>query len=303
MAAFETSTSQYPCPTDEELAAFLDGTLTKAERESVTSHLADCESCYEIFAGAVHFRQDGVVPFPSKKKRWWIPAAAAAVLAVGVGLAGYQAFVAPPEIAVKNLVAQLPPTAAQEAYHYATYRGGSSKGSLISDRPSFMVGLLLVDAGLNLRQEGTKAPELLEEIGRKLEQVAFAQEETKAAARGAALLRSGGSAARRKVAAALLSREAGLEKALDSSFGFGKWSEAGRLAAVTRTPAFFKDRQNRRFLEGLLKDPKSIDEDVREPLAAIKATWDRGDLHADDYKKLAGNFTEIIHHYDTPSAE
>jgi predicted anti-sigma-YlaC factor YlaD len=120
MSVTEIPTAQGHCPTDEELAAFLDGMLSESERARVVAHLADCESCYEIFAGVVHFQQDSasleqegtVVPFPSKKDgegarsgRWWIPAAAAAVLAVGVGFAGYQAFVAPPEIAVKNLMA------------------------------------------------------------------------------------------------------------------------------------------------------------------------------------------------------
>src|SRR3954452_4585329 len=104
MAAFETSTAQSSCPSDEELAAFLDGVLSASDRVRITAHLADCESCYEIFAGAVHFQQDvpaleqkgRVVTFPSKdggggiRKRWWIPAAAAAVLAVGLSFAGYR---------------------------------------------------------------------------------------------------------------------------------------------------------------------------------------------------------------------
>jgi hypothetical protein len=41
-----------PCPTDEEIAAFLDGGLAAGERARITAHLAGCESCFEVFAGA-----------------------------------------------------------------------------------------------------------------------------------------------------------------------------------------------------------------------------------------------------------
>src|SRR5919106_3086411 len=105
MAAPETPTALGPCPTDEDLAAFLDGTLSKADRERVIAHLANCETCYEIFVGSVHFLQDNppaeavgeVLPFVSKKEgggggiRRWLPAVAAAVLVAALGFGGYRA--------------------------------------------------------------------------------------------------------------------------------------------------------------------------------------------------------------------
>lgn len=40
------------CPTDEQLAAFLDGGLGGPERQQVLTHLADCECCRPLLAAA-----------------------------------------------------------------------------------------------------------------------------------------------------------------------------------------------------------------------------------------------------------
>jgi hypothetical protein len=42
----------------EDIAAMRDGKLTAEERERVAGHLGTCESCYETFAGVVHFLDD-----------------------------------------------------------------------------------------------------------------------------------------------------------------------------------------------------------------------------------------------------
>jgi tetratricopeptide (TPR) repeat protein len=41
-----------PCPEPEKLACFVDGRLTAAEAAEVEAHLAGCEDCYFVFAGA-----------------------------------------------------------------------------------------------------------------------------------------------------------------------------------------------------------------------------------------------------------
>jgi hypothetical protein len=40
------------CPTEEEIAAFFDCMAATGERRRIVAHLARCESCYEVFAGA-----------------------------------------------------------------------------------------------------------------------------------------------------------------------------------------------------------------------------------------------------------
>jgi len=114
MAAPETPIAPGPCPTDEEIAAFLDGTLTAKERAQVVAHLATCKSCYEIFAGAAEFALEAgetaappdpgtVIPFPggrrpavSRPRLWWLGAAAAAVVALGIGIPVYRSLSTPP---------------------------------------------------------------------------------------------------------------------------------------------------------------------------------------------------------------
>ena len=78
-----------PCPSAEMLAAYGDGKLTPAERREVEKHIAACEDCFELFAGAAAYRleqaADGAaVPHPSsgrmRLRRWYAAAAAAAIV-------------------------------------------------------------------------------------------------------------------------------------------------------------------------------------------------------------------------------
>jgi putative zinc finger protein len=46
------------CPDLEDVAAFLDGTLPAERRAAMIEHLASCESCYELFAGAARFQAE-----------------------------------------------------------------------------------------------------------------------------------------------------------------------------------------------------------------------------------------------------
>jgi hypothetical protein len=45
---------QRPCAAAEEIAAFIGGMVAAGERRRLVAHLAGCESCYAIFAGAAH---------------------------------------------------------------------------------------------------------------------------------------------------------------------------------------------------------------------------------------------------------
>jgi hypothetical protein len=67
----EMTRSSGPCPTDEELAAYIDGGLGPAESERVTEHLASCEDCYDLYMETARFLVD-----PSGMPRAAMPVAA-----------------------------------------------------------------------------------------------------------------------------------------------------------------------------------------------------------------------------------
>ncbi|MCL5116047.1 MAG: zf-HC2 domain-containing protein [Firmicutes bacterium] len=95
------------CPGEGEWMAFYDGEGRPAEREMLGAHLRNCESCQDVFeeiGSLVMFGDEAldlVHPVSRKNQRtnrWWIPAAAAAMVILGVGAsfqsAGHQALAA-----------------------------------------------------------------------------------------------------------------------------------------------------------------------------------------------------------------
>jgi len=319
----ESPSARGACPTDEELAAFLDGMLPAEERARITAHLADCESCYEIFAGAVHFQQDEqdsggtkeqvgtkegrIVPFPVKQESnarrwnpWWIGSAAAAVLVLGLGFAVYKELNVEPDLRLASLAGRLPPVAANEYYPYRTKRGGGEdQVDFASERAAqFMVGVLLLDDSHDRHKTGTINPDRLRMAAQKLGNLTTFSDPSKNILAVAQDLESGEP---RKRAAERLSRlEAEVDNDLSYSllYRFGKWTEAGRLATVAKRSDFFARRENLRFFANLMKEPAvQQDEDIAEPLAKIKTILDRG-ARDEDSSVLAAQLKELIQHYD-----
>jgi hypothetical protein len=98
----------------------------------------------------------------------------------------------------------------------------------------------------------------------------------------------------------------------DSSLDLGQWVEAGRLAAIAKNSAFFKERENRSFLRRTLFREKyglglreklglinmKLDPETRESLQQIAAVIAKDDLGASDYVELKRRFEQILEiHY------
>ncbi len=85
------------CPNSETLAAFIDGHLQGEEREAVVAHLADCDGCREVFAGATEFREElgspATVAILPRRARHWVRTVAASVLLAAVAGIVYTQFV------------------------------------------------------------------------------------------------------------------------------------------------------------------------------------------------------------------
>src|SRR5687767_9374838 len=151
------------CPPLEDIAAFLDGKLSEGERARIVAHLADCESCYAVFAGAARFQLEEeeeeefqepaaaaaatVVPFLGKKRiaRWALPLAALLVL----GLATVPLYLQAsrmPEIVSAELV---DPGWRGQPWSEGDTRGDRDLGEAY-DAYDFLVGVYLVDLHLTL---------------------------------------------------------------------------------------------------------------------------------------------------------
>lgn len=299
------------CPPLEDIAAFIDGMLSPEERERVTAHLARCASCYEVFAGAVEFQEDefqeedppatgtegrgvSIVPLAEKtkseaakmapppqarRKSLWLPLAASVVLTAGVGFFAWQAL-RPPEITVDSVAATFKKRPAVAGYAGAAMRGGEEPSHTF-ERPDFMAGVYLLD----LRLFGTTA---LDDLKEKLSKVYGWQDPGP----------DNGQPDLGK-----LEREVEDTLKGSSAFSFGLWAEGGRLAAATRSPGFFEDRNNRRFLSRLLKErplpvPAELEESILGYLTRIESLWEKDDLSKQDFQALATQFGRIINTID-----
>lgn len=302
------------CPPLEDIAAFIDGMLSPAERERMTAHLARCESCYEVFAGVVEFQEEssaedttgrGVLPFPlvepaapdpapavplARRKTRWFPLAASIVLTAGVGFFAWQAS-RPPEITLAGVVDTVEDrsAAAERLYVGNVYRNAPPPSP--SDAAEFMTGVYLLD----LRLSGTseKSPEILKRLAGELKDSSMTQDLVERYWDESLDFREPEEAGRQ-----ILENE--IQERLHEipSFSFGLWAEAGRLAAATNSPEFFEDRDNRRFLSQIQKElpvPDDLHEQVLGDLQTIESHWGK-DLSA--LQTSFGRIIEAIDGYD-----
>src|SRR5436305_5789374 len=160
LAPIETRPPQGSCPSAEDLACYVDGTLSPEEAARVTKHLASCESCFEVYSEVLQFQLeseqvqgDNVVPFPREKWRppvpWW--SSIAALLLVGLGFGTYSYFLASPRPLVTDQVTASiqgnPPL-----WLGATMRGEGEEGQNARvDEASFRMGVQVVNLQVRLK--------------------------------------------------------------------------------------------------------------------------------------------------------
>lgn len=301
------------CPSPLELAAYIDGTLGKEEAARVAEHISSCERCFEVYSETIDFQLKSepvpageVVPFPSDRKKpysWWLAAAAMLLLGVGVVYTYRTLTTPPPTFAVAEIAPDLRGRSIQEdgvLWEYNRYRG-REEGESEASRQSFQVGALLLDFHLRAQAgDAAEGSETWRQIGAVVRDVTLAE------SLGGRILREanqikGSGASLSAIASRLPETEAELANSalFPEYMDLGKWTEAGRIAAVTGDSAFFEDHENRRFLRYALKkwQPEKP-ENVRRELQKIAEIWDQGELSADDRSALAEHFHAILEHYD-----
>ncbi len=303
-----------PCPSAEELAAFLDGTLDAGRRSAVLSHVADCPDCSEIVAGAAavaaavrrdptpELRLSGtkaladVVPIgrgrarpAPRRERIWIGVAAVVLLAVGVALLlpshrGDGGF--PP---AREVAAALRSTGDLAAFaeHFWTGEGDAHSfgATLTPSKTAFRTGVLLTDLQIAVAAGDSAAADAV--VGR-LSPLLAGDAENGAVADVLVALRRGD-------ADGAASETAELARALELRLpaqpaAFGRWAESGRLAARTRRGAYFARAEVREFPRELDAPPAPI---ARE-LKRIAETLRRGVASEADYATLERAFEQLL---------
>jgi hypothetical protein len=279
------------CPDLETLAAFVDGTLTPAERRSVVVHLASCAACYEVVTETLHGEEEATeeeaepVPAPVvlhprfRRRTWWL-AAVAAVLVVAVLLPGLRDGGAWHEVAEGVVVADY--SDGWGAPEGSPHRGkGAPSADSFSD---LRVGALLADVQVAIQSGNRDAVEerldtLMRELNgslnwraqkvRDLRETVKSEGLTPAVHQGIVALRDD------------LASRPGMELRL------GFWAEIGRLAVASGDDGLLRERRWRRQLR------EFEDADLAEPLPdRLKAL--RQALEEEEPRDIEAQLTRLL---------
>ncbi len=307
-------------PTDEELAAYIDGTLGKAESQRITEHLASCEDCYAVYVGAVRFRLDtepesagmraarNVVRFPTRERVWslgrFAAVAATALLAIGGG-GGYY-FLGPlPALTTTGVTepVQNRPELTGSFWLGPTYRGPGGGGEAPSDPTSFRMGVQLVNLQVALEaNRGEQAQDIVARILQILDDQLFV-EELKEGYKGITGAIADGTPPEKLAGqASELARQA--REAFDGPhLDLGQWAEAGRLAATASEASYFRRGDVRSFLRRLVWRQKlglgemELDPAARASFTEISQVLENSSLSSSDYAKLNQELEAILRIY------
>lgn len=240
--------NRFTCPDPEVLAAFIDGRLSAQERRQVVEHLDRCEECYEVVAETARFQGEEVpgarvVTPPSerwgRRQRWIWAAAAAAVVVAVIALP----MIGPDTDDVRLSTADLVGSIGGDPELLVRSRWTPPPALGFAPDPSdlaFHVGVRLVDLQVATRTGSAGA------VRDELERLERALDGGSRIGRGLVdVIGTARSAVRRgrrgEMEAAVGAIEARADRSLDPySLGFGKWVEAGRLAAAVGDADFFQ---------------------------------------------------------------
>jgi hypothetical protein len=344
------------CPSAEELAAYIDGNLGKAESRRVTEHLASCEDCYAVYMGALQFQLDSspaepegvvdgeLVRFPSSEERTraatrppafvvvsaarrWLPVAALLLVGVGAGTGTYLRLLAPPPgLVTTRLTPSAPGT--EQLWLGPTYRGEGGGEEAKLDEAAFRMVVQLVNLQTTLQAgQGSESRDVIARILGLLKAQSFTDDLQKGYTGITVALTNylenhkvtgydlpeavrlaKESHENQKAANTVLPEVSRLANKSRDAFDtdpldLGQWVEAGRLAALSQTPSFFRQPETRSFLRHLLWRDKlgigatRLDPATRESLEQVSEILSRNDLRASDYAELGQQLEKILDKY------
>lgn len=304
----------------EDIAAFLDHMMAGEERDRVVTHLAGCEACYGVFADSARFQleESGELeeepreaareaPAPARviplrrggAPRWALPFAATLIL----GVAALPLYLSSrkPEMLSAELV---DPAALQNVPTDSVWnqdkRGGGEPSALDQSPFEFLVGVHLVDLRFTLaRGDKDETLNVLARINGHMNGLFLVEEQAGFYEKSVGDLHEG-----RRTLSEVSAEAARVEAELTEYYeeyphlAFGKWTEAGRLSAKGRNPAFFEDRDNRRFPGWLLRNAEEdLGEEVAPTVKRIRGLLEDSDPSSLPYEALEKQFEAILLHY------
>ena len=309
------------CPPLEDIAAFLDHKLIGEERDRFMAHLVGCEECYPVFADSARFlleeKEEGseepqkpaeaappvapVVPLRRKgaAPRWALPLAALVVLGT-ITVSLYLQASRMPEMHSTGLVDLAALQNVPTSSVWNQDKRGAEGPSGLDQRPfEFLVGVHLVDLRFTLaRGDKEETMNVLARINGHMKGLLVA-EQAEFYEKAVSDLHEG-----RRTLTEVSEEAARVEADLTEDYkdfphiAFGKWTEAGRLSAKGRNPAFFEDRDNRRFPGWLLRNAEEdLGEEVAHTVKRIRGLLEDNDLSKLPYETLEKQFEAILQHY------
>lgn len=321
------NTVTHTCPPLEDIAAFLDGKLSEAERARVVAHLADCEACYAVFAGAARFQlaeDDELVQEPMEAAaaservvvalrrravmRWALPLAALLLLTLTT-IPLYLQYSRMPVMASQELVS---PAILKKVPPHSFWSEDKRSGELPigpNDPAEFLIGAHLVDLRLALARNDPESANVITRINRQMPNLVVRPPQADFYEKAVVQIdpSQGEGVPPRSLLEKALRVEDSLTEFLEPAtyLVFGKWTEAGRLSAIAEQPDFFEARRNRLFALWLLRhaNDEALDPEVVDDLRAVHRLLGRDDLQERHYQESKARFAAILQHYQNKSEE
>jgi hypothetical protein len=185
-----------------------------------------------------------------------------------------------------------------------TYRGGESSEEVKLDEASFRIGVQLVNLQVTLKSGKVReAQDVIARILGLLRPQPFSDDLQKGFTAITVALENGKPPNSLIAEATRLGEVYRKDFEPGTSFDFGQWVEASRLAAQGGDPFFLQQADSRSFLRHFLWRDKlglgdtKLDPVSRESLDQISEILSKGDLQASDYVKLKEQFDKILEIY------
>jgi hypothetical protein len=298
--AIKGSAQADECPSDEDLSAFVDGTLDEQQRDKVVGHLSHCDRCYEVFSMAHEMiKEEKEVTSKAMIKRSWFYVPAAAVAAAVLVL-------------LFKFVIQIPgpyspPSSSRIVATLAKNTDAKSLSNSIKDerlvsfgfgagvpleKISFRIGVCLTDLDISLMAEDKpKSLQVIKGMISTLQPV-----------EGSAEVISLYNEISEKIEEGVPAKEFfGKSEKIEQFFKdkevllylkFGEWTEGGRIAAVVKNREFFDIKSNQYFIEKL--EGRGLPQGVSKALEEIKGVLVKNEFQDRDFKRLETAFKDIF---------